>query len=430
MTKKTVLFGARIWDGISGELKEASILIEGRKIKDVLYGGGVPEGYAPVDLTGKIVMPGLFDMHGHFYGRVSTAMESLHEAYCPLYLAGGITTVRTPGEFEPVRTWNWKQDIENEQKIGPRILTAGAYFDRERSTVHWIKGKTTEREFRRQYEEQLPYVDFVKCYCSMRKEDVKRIVGWAHADGLKAYAHLGNCSAYDALDVGLDGLEHGFFTMCEFYGGPDPNINEEALLSFDPYGKEADRVIGKIIETDAAITPTIITFMLSGPAYEKRIDDVDGWRYVDPDLIEFQHERRQKMLRGEDPIGTQDRLIEKQYQFVSRIVEAGGRVFAGTDPSYPLIVPGHAIVWEAENLTHCAMTNLQILRALTIEAAKEMKVDGITGSLEAGKEADLCILTADPLEDVKNLASVCGVCKGGRMFDSAELRESAVGAML
>ena len=104
-------------------------------------------------------------MHGHFFGRASAAMESQHEAYCPLYLAGGVTTVRTPGEFQPELTFEWKQDIEEEKRIGPRILTAGAYFDKYLPTVRWINGHCTAREFREQYRRQRGKVDFCKVYC-------------------------------------------------------------------------------------------------------------------------------------------------------------------------------------------------------------------------------------------------------------------------
>ncbi len=429
LNRKYALHGADIWDGVNDALYKATILIEGRKIKAILRDRSIPDGYAPIDITGSVVVPGLFDMHGHFYGRCGGAMESQHDAYCPLFLAGGVTTVRTPGEFQPYLTWRWKQDIEAETRIGPRILTAGAYFDMDRSSVHWIKGHSTEREFREQYEMQREYMDFAKVYSNMPKRFVKLVCDMAHKDGFKVYGHLGNCTAWDAMDVGLNGLEHGFYTMSEFYGGEAPSRNMDVLDEFDPCGKAADKVISKILECDVAITPTVITFMLEGQAFTDRINKVNGWQYADPELVETARNFRPKFMSDPDAIAQQDRLVKKQYKFVSRIVEAGGRVFAGTDPSYPMLVPGEAIVWEAENLRRCDMSNLQIMKALTIEAAKEMNVDTITGTIEPYKEADLCVLKADPLAAITNLSTVYKVMKGGRLFDSAELRNSAIGKM-
>ena len=427
--RKIALLGASVWDGLQDTLRPATVLIEDRKIAGILPPGAAPEEYEPVSLFGKYIIPGLFEMHGHFYGRATRSMRSQHAAYCPLYLAGGITTVRTPGEFEPFVTLQWKQEIEAGRAIGPRILSACSYFDQQPSIVGWIEGNASEKEIRDKYCAWRDKMDFVKVYSNTPKEWIAMLADMAHRDGLKVYGHLGRCPASDALDAGIDGLEHGFFTMSEFYQSPDPHVQNQSLVSFDPDGPAALAVVEKILEKNAAVTPTTITFMLAGKQYTDRIDAVDGWCYLCAEALEHQRVLRAEWDAQAGEVLLQQELVEKQYRFISHIVHGGGRVFCGTDPSYPLITPGFALVWEAENLVRCGMSSAQILRALTSEAAKEMNVFTVTGSIEAGKEADLCVLNQNPFDSISHLSSVFQVYKGGRAFTPETLRASAVGMM-
>ena len=428
---KMALVGGTIIDVSQGNHRfKGTMLLEDGLIKEIVSPEAEIDDFCPIDVSGKHLIAGLIEMHGHFYGRATTEMRSQHEAYCPLYLAGGITTVRTPGEFEPEVTREWKRAIEAGEKPGPRIMSAGSYFDQSPSIVRWIEGSDSLEHLIEKYHAWKSKIDFVKVYSRTPACWIKALADLAHADGLKIYGHLGASTTKDAILAGIDGVEHGFFTMSEFYDHPDPGVRSASLAAFDPDGKAASEVIELILRHDVAITPTTVTFGLSGKEYSDWLDKIGGWRYLSAEGEANHRAQRVEMDKSEEEIRNQNALLEKQYRFINRIYKGGGRVFCGTDPSYPLIVPGYAIVKEAQNLRLCGMSNADILRALTCEAAKELNVGGVTGSLEAGKQADIAVLDGDPLENIDNLYAISMVFKAGRQYDPASLRESAVQKMI
>ena len=428
---KIALVGGTIID-VSREDNQfkGTVLLEDDHIKEIVSSEAEVENYYPTDVSGKYLIAGLIEMHGHFYGRATTEMRSQHEAYCPLYLAGGITTVRTPGEFEPEVTREWKRAIEAGEKPGPRIMSAGSYFDQTPSIVRWIEGSDSLEQLTEKYHTWKRKIDFVKVYSHTPAEWIKTLADLAHADGLKIYGHLGASTTADAIQAGIDGIEHGFFTMSEFYNQPDPGVRGADLAAFDPDGEAATCVIELILQNNVAVTPTTITFGLAGKAYSDWLDEIGAWRYLTSEGEAHHRAQRAEMDGSEEGVRNQNALLEKQYRFINRIYKGGGRIFCGTDPSYPLIVPGYAIVKEAQNLRLCGMGNMDILRALTCEAAKELNLDSVTGSLEAGKQADIVVLDGNPLENIDNLYTVSSVIKAGRLYDSAILRESAVRKMV
>ena len=422
------LWGGTVIDGLGGLHEGKAVMVSGGKIAGLCASDSLPEHFTKVDVTGKYVMPGLIEMHGHFYGRALAEMKSQHAAYCPLFLAGGITTVRTPGEFEPDVTIDIKNRIEAGTAIGPRIVSAGSYFDREPSIVGWIEGSDSIEALKEKYMKWRGKIDFVKAYSNMPSEWVKVLSDLAHADGLKVYGHLGSSTTADAILAGIDGIEHGIYTMSEFYGGASSSRANEALVDFNPDSDAASRVVELIVKNDLSVTPTTITFMLGGPGYEKRLDELSLWDYLTPEAQVFQKEKR-AVFNDPKEVDIQDILVEKQYRFINRIYKAGGRVFCGTDPSYVMITPGYAIVWEAEHLEKCGMSNTDIIKALTSEAAKETGIFGTTGSLEAGKATDIIVLKDNPLSSASNLSTVETIYKSGVKHDPKTLRASALGKM-
>lgn len=380
-----------------------------------------------IDGEGRYLMPGLIEMHGHFYGRAADEMRSQHTGYCPLYLAGGITTVRTPGEFDPEATYEWKQSIETGERIGPRIMSGGWYFDKAPSIVRWFKPSESLEAIHTCFDDRDRYSDFFKVYSNMPVDWIKVVCELGHARGKKVYGHLGMSPTIDAIEAGLDGVEHGFYTIQEFSSMPSPTVDMEGLQSLDMNSQIVRRVQDVIVQHQTAVTPTLITFMLNGSGYTEWLNKIGAWRYLSEGARQKNIERRNAWDSDQKAIDQQERLIEKQRKFVGDLYKQGGRIFCGTDPSYPLILPGKAIVYEAANLVECGLPVEAVLRALTIEAAKELSIDAMTGSVSVGKQADLVLLEKNPLEDIHNLESVRQVWKAGRMYEPEALRQSAVG---
>jgi len=379
-----------------------------------------------IDGNGRYLMPGLIEMHGHFYGRASDEMRSQYAGYCPLYLAGGITTVRTPGEFDPVATYDWKQSIENGERIGPRIMTGGWYFDKAPTIVKWFKPSQSLEDIQDCFDDRDKYSDFFKVYSNMPADWIKVVCQLGHAKGKKVYGHLGMSPTIDAIEAGLDGIEHGFYTIQEFTSKPSPSVIMDGLESLDMNSDIVRRVQDVILQHNTAVTPTLITFMLNGSHYTNWLNRIDAWRFLNEGAYQKNIERRKGWDSDQKAIDQQERLIEKQRTFVGDLYRQGTRIFCGTDPSYPMILPGKATVFEAANLVDCGLPVEAVLRALTIEAAKELSIDSLTGSISLGKQADLVLLDKNPLDDIHNLDSARLVWKAGRMYEPETLRKSAV----
>ncbi len=426
--RNIAICGGTILDGLGGLREKSTILVNDGRIKDIIKGEICPEGYECYPGEGRYIMPGLVEMHGHFYGRSTRKMKSQHQGYCPLFIAGGVTTVRTPGEFQPEITAKWKEDIENLKAIGPRILSAGSYFDRNPSIVNWIEGCDSIEEIQNKYDVWKDKIDFVKVYSNMPIEWISTLVNLAHNDELKIYGHLGISTAKDAILAGIDGLEHGIFTMAEF-SRLNPKINEEILIDFDPKSKEATELIDLIVEKDIALTPTTIIFSLNSSKFKKDIEKHNLWQYLSEEGKENHRTILEEATCNNEENLRSDILLEKQCTFINRAYEAGARIFCGTDPAYPLATPGYAIVWEAEYMSLCGMNNRDIIKSLTSEAARELGLLDEIGSIQVGKIADIAILDKNPMESISNLETVVGVLKSGVLFEPEKLRKNAIGSL-
>ncbi len=409
-------------------LPNCSVLIQNRLIHSI----NAPEASLGPDViringNGGYLLPGLIEMHGHFYGRANNEMRSQHKGYCPLYLAGGITTVRTPGEFEPEVTWEWKQSIEIGKTIGPRIMTGGWYFDQVPSIIKWFNPSPSIEAIQDCFDERDQISDFFKVYSSMPTDWIREVCRLGHAKGKKVYGHLGMSPTIDAIEAGLDGTEHGVYTIQEFHSHPSPSVDTKGLEELDIHSEIVRKVQDVIVEHRTAVTPTMLTFMLNGSVYTDWLDQIDAWQYLTPEACAKQRELRKTMDSDAQAFDQQERLINKQRQFVGDLYRQGARIFCGTDPSYPLILPGKALVWEAANLVACGLPEQAVLRALTIEAAMELGIDSVTGSISTGKQADLVLMEKDPLVNIHHLETVKLVWKAGCMHNPDTLRASAVG---
>lgn len=430
MTSTTLITGASLLDlDQGGWITGQQVLVQDRIIAAIAPDFPAREDIFTVDAGGKYLIPGLIEMHGHFYGRAGNVMRSQHYGYCPLYLSGGITSVRTPGEYEPWVTWQWKKDIELGRAIGPRIISGGSYFDPPQTIVKWFETAMDEDDLRMQFAERRGISDFYKVYSSMPPEWIRLICDLAHAEGKQVYGHLGMSSALQAISAGIDGLEHGFFTMSDFYSHPKPTVDSDSLMRLDMKGDQVKRVVAAIVEHDIAITPTVITFTLEGSAYTQWLDEIDAWQYLAPEALELNRKRREDWDAPSESLSRQKPLIEKQLEFIYLLHQAGTRLFCGTDPSYPMILPGAALVREAEMMSQAGLSNADLMRALTINAARELGLDAVTGSITPGTQADLVLLDADPLQSISNLNTVNTVWKAGQPYQPETLRGMATGKL-
>lgn len=422
------LVGGTVIDGTGAAPRtRQTILIRGERIWRVGRSVRVPKGATVIDVTGKTVIPGLIDMHGHMYVRGAGAQRSQFEPYSLLYLAGGVTTVRSPGDFEPEGMVARRTSIEHDEAIGPRIFTAGPYFDHAPSQVDWIKGVSSPAEAVAKFNDWKDRINLVKFYTSITEPEFVAVLNAAHVAGLPATAHLGSIKAGRAIELGVDGLEHGLFGMPEFHPAP-PSTQHRfcSIAELDLDSAPVNKLIDQIVAKRVAIDPTIVTYQSLHPGFEPVTSD---WlRYFSPEAQAYQR-KRLAAPSERDPVRDACllRAVSKQIQFVGKVHDRGGIIVAGTDPVLVTLTPGYGLHRELKNLVAAGLTPIEAINAATLTAAKALRRDRDLGSIQAGKLADLVIVDGDPAKRIGDVGNTRIVFKGGFRYDPEALRKSAEG---
>lgn len=417
------LVGGSVIDGTGAPPRAATVLIRGDRIEAVGPEVEVPRSADVLDIEGMTVVPGLIDMHGHMYAAGSNQFE----AYSALFLAGGVTTVFSPGDFDPKGMMELRDRIARGEAVGPRILTAGPYFDHAPSMVGWIKGIGSAEEALGKFEKWKDRIDAVKVYTNITEDELGALAVAAHRNGLKMTGHLGGeVATLRAIALGIDGLEHGLFAISEITeaGQRDPLTEQYCSLArVDLDGPVIEGLIRAIVEEGVWITPTIVTLQSIHPDFEPPAEE---WLdYLSPEL-------RERILQtpaylDEKGASCLDRALSKQMEFVRRVHERGGLVVAGTDPVSPKVVPGYGLHAEMANFVRAGINPLEVISMATRNGAVALGLSDEIGTVEAGKQADLAVVLGDPASGIPRIGNTVWVFKAGVRYQPAALRKSAKG---
>jgi Tol biopolymer transport system component/imidazolonepropionase-like amidohydrolase len=397
---RLVVHAGRVFDGTSPELRSnVDIVIRDNRIeqvtghRDELHTGRV------VDAAADVVMPGLIEMHTHLapeYG----------EKLGRIWLAYGITSVRNPAS-DAYESLEQKEAIAAGIRRGPRVFSTGGPFDGSRiyyaGGVPLAGGGQLPQELRKTTE--LGY-DLIKTYVRLDDRLQKQVIDFAHANGLPVTSH----EIYPAVAAGADGVEHIRGTSRRGYS---PKVS---LLN-----RSYQDVVDLLTASKMTITPTIGitagTFPLMLARDPSRIDDL-RFRTLFPESVVRDMERQAKGI----PPADFDRLTNiwrPMGELVRKVVKGGGVVIAGTDsPIFPYALSYHT---ELEIFAQSGLTPFEVLQTATTRAAEALGEGANLGSIEAGKLADLVIVSDDPLVDVKNARKVRTVVKNGEVHTLEEL---------
>lgn len=432
------LVGGLVIDGTGAAAQAGcTVLVEGGRIAAVGPDVEVPPGTERVDVTGKSVIPGMVDMHGHLFANVGGSIKSQFRPYSRLYLAGGVTSVFSPGEYEPEKALEFRDRQRRGEEVGTRIFTAGPYFDHDPSQVAWIEGVASKEQALEKLRQWKDRIDGVKVYTSITEDEFVAIEAEAHEAGLRITGHLGSLSAGRAVELGIDGLEHGIFAMSELVGPPSTQMFDTAymrkLSTVDWKSPKLDALVQAIAERKVALDPTTAIFQ---SAYGNGPPVTEDWRrFLGPEVvkrIEAQNQsmatmRRRVLGDGDGEAEWHEAVaaaFEKQGELVKAVHEKGGLIVAGTDPVAADLIPGYGLHREARNLFEAGLSPLEVIRACTLNGAIAMRKEKELGSIEVGKFADLVVLDSDPTEDIAALGTTALVIQGGVRYDPEELRKS------
>jgi len=420
------IVNARLVDGTGAPARTGcTVLIRGDRFAAVGPGVAVPEGATVIDGAGTTLVPGLFDTHGHCF---TVDGKDQYEAYPLLFLAGGVTTTFSPGEMDPDAAFALRERLATHEQPGARLLSAGPYFEKGRSEgLDWLLGYTDEADALQRLEKYGPRMDGLKLQMQVTDAEAKTILAAAHRRGIRVTGHLDSITARRAIELGIDRLEHGLFAMSDFSPGDKPWAEKfRGLADLDLQSRPVQELIDLIVERRVALSATTTSFEEFTPGYVPVTPDWE--KYLSPDQRRIQKGRllRVQALPAER-FAWLATAVQKQLEFLKMVHDRGGIVVTGTDPGGKMLIPGFGLHRELALLVRAGFTPLAALRAATQHAATTLGVERDLGTVEAGKIADLVMVTGNPDEDIRAIGATKIVWKAGRQFDPAQLRAAAEG---
>lgn len=439
---------ARVIDGTgSVPVEDATVLIDGTKIAAVQPSSvAIPGGYRTMDLSGASVIPGIVGMHNHLFylqrPNIDSAGHSEQPIIVPqmtfsaprLYLANGVTTMRTTGSVEPYTDLSLKREIDAGRLVGPHLDVTGPYL--EGPGAFFIQNhQLTSPEDARQ---TVAYwagqgVNSFKAYMNITRAELKAAIDEAHRHHLKLTGHLCSVTYPEAIELGIDNLEHGFFVNTQLDPGKQPDKCPDSaggptIEAMAPGSPEANALIKLLVDHHVAITSTLPVFAQSVPLHEPlqaRQMDV-----LTPQAKEsYLYLRNLTASRAGTPRGQKAALAYKNDLGLERqFVAAGGLLIAGPDPTgNGGVIPGFGDQREMELLVEAGFSPLEAIRIGTLNGATFMGLQERIGSIAAGKDADLVVVRGNPAADIHDIEKVETVFKDGVGYATTRLLDTVKG---
>ncbi|HEX4542365.1 MAG TPA: amidohydrolase family protein [Candidatus Acidoferrum sp.] len=396
----------------------------------------IPEGAKVLDLAGRTVIPGLVGMHDHMFYPAPGGPPPLypeHAASFPrLYLAGGVTTIRTTGSVDPYADLELKHAIDDGKMAGPKIHVTGPYLEGQGAFTLQMHQLKDAEDARRMVEFWITQgATSFKAYQNITPEELAAAVKAAHAHGLKVTGHLCSIGFREAAALGIDDLEHGLVVDTEFL--PDKKPGEcpsspaarKALLSLEVASGPIHEMIRDLVNRHVAITSTLPVFEISVPGrapLDARILDA-----MLPDERVY-YLRRRAVISDGAAKSDWPALFKKELEFEREFVKQGGLLLAGLDPTgYGGVIAGFGDQREVELLVEAGFTPVEAIHIATSNGAEFLGELDKIGTLAPGKLADIIVIDGDPSGNIKDIEKIDIVFKDGVGYDSAKLIESARG---
>jgi imidazolonepropionase-like amidohydrolase len=398
-TGAVILEGATLIDGTGALPKpNTTIVIDGNRI--VFVSNNTADSFDlnfstanSVNLTGKYIIPGLFDMHAHVGNVLKDSYNQNESEYMlRMLLTHGITTIRNPGG--PTEQSVALRENASEGKIaGPQISTAGQLLNTPDIPVPFVEKQVqTEQDVRQEVRTQAAAgVDYIKLYVGLTPDLVEAAIDEAHINGKKVVGHLYMTGWTDAANLGIDALTHGVpvspFLLSEadrqeFLEFGDHPFNHLLWLDLvDLNGPEINNMISALVNNDIPVDPTL-------DIYEIITKEESQHQYLWPKVL----------------------------QLTKMLYDNGVTILSGSDiPNFDL-VPGASLHHELELLVEAGISPLEIIKIATRNGAHALGIEEEVGTVEAGKQADMIILSDNPLDDISNTMKIEAVINNGHFI--------------
>jgi len=428
--------GVRIVDGTgSPPAPDRTVVIENGRIRAVGPADevAIPEGAEVLEREGYTLVPGLVGLHNHTFYTTSDRRAQLSFSAPRLYLASGVTTIRTTGSYSPYSEINLKRDIERGAVPGPRTFITGPYLtgagEGAGSHMSQLGSDDDARRVVEYWAEE--GVDWFKAYTRISREALGAAIREAHRHGKKFTAHLCSVTFREAVELGIDNLEHGYFTNTGWDPGKEPDECpagfRERLADLDLESPEVEATIRAMVENDVALTSTLAVYELFVPGRPPLRDRT---------LEAMAPEVREEYLASRAAIAERaeqsfmPEVFRKAGRFEKMFHEAGGLLAAGVDPTgNGGALPGFGDQRNFELLVEAGFTPVEALRIMTLNGARVLGIAEEVGTIEPGKRADLVLIHGNPIEEPEEIRNVELVFREGVGFDSESLIEEVRGVV-
>jgi imidazolonepropionase-like amidohydrolase len=433
----------RVIDGTGDAAREDQTIVLSRgKIESVSDAAAatVPKDAQVLDLHGYTVIPGLVGMHDHmFYPMGNGIFGEMAYSFPRLYLAGGVTTIRTTGSIEPYADLELKKQIDKGDMPGPKIHVTGPYLEGAGTfavQMHELTGPEDATKTVNFWLDQ--GVDNFKAYMFITPAELSAAMTAAHKRGAKVTGHLCSIGFREAAAIGIDDLEHGLLVDTEFYpwkkAGECPDKHDYDFISkLDVANGPLHEMILDLVQRHVAVTSTLPVFEMfepGRPAMQQRVLDAlsadarsavlsNKVRAADVDAI------RQRYHSDVSPWPA---AFKKELEFEHAFAQAGGLLLAGLDPTgMGGVIAGFGDQREVELLVEAGFTPLEAIHIATSNGAQFLGESDKIGTIAAGKQADLVVIKGDPSKKIEDIENVETVFKDGVGYDSGKLIESVRG---
>jgi imidazolonepropionase-like amidohydrolase len=412
-----------------------TIVIKGGTIQSVgdAASAKIPAGARTIDLTGRTVLPGYVMLHEHlFYPSGGGAIYNEQGYSFPrLYLAGGVTTMRTAGNMAGYADLNIKKAIDDGTMLGPTIDVTAPYLEGPGLPIPQVKALRDAADARKMvnYWADEGATSF-KAYMHITRDELGAAAQEAHKRGLKITGHLCSVTFREAASLGIDDLEHGFVVASDFVPDKKPdecpagNAVQRSIAALDVTGAGARDLIAELVRRRVAITSTLTifeTFAASQPSAPAKALDA-----MLPEARRQYEQRRAAIAQSPDT--TWNVLLRKEMQLEKMFADAGGLLVVGTDPTgFGGVIAGYSNQRALELLVQAGFTPVAAVKIATLNGARYVGRDAKIGSIAAGKQADLIVVRGDPSAKIEDVENVELVFKQGVGYDSPKIFESVKG---
>jgi len=440
-----VLSHVRVIDGTGAAPKEdQTVVVANGKIQTIgpAASAQIPQGAQRLELSGYTVIPGLVGMHNHLYYTDSISVQvaggkigepGLFVAEIPytaprLYLAAGVTTMRTTGSLEPYTDLKVKSRVDANFMPGPAIDATAPYLEgapTRFAQMHELSGPDDAKRM----------VDYwaaegmtsFKAYMNITREELGVAIKQAHAHNLKLTGHLCSVTWPEAIALGIDDFEHGpVFADTEFVADKKPDACPQAGSSSwskqDVNGAQVQELIRNLVSHHVAVTSTLPVFEASAPGRPKL-------QRRTLDAMSAESAQSYLTARAGVPLDSpMTSLMRKEMDFEVAFVKAGGLLLAGPDPTgNGGVLPGFGDQREVELLVEAGFTPVEAIHIATENGAIYLGRQDRIGTLAPGKQADLVLINGDPSKNIDEIENVETVFKSGVGYDSKKLIDSVRG---